>query len=67
MCRLRGNRLRSRLTGVMKNFNKSRCAKGKKFATRWNVDGTAVGYEVFFQRGVVIPTMMQVTSTFIQF
>ena len=66
MCRMRGNRLRSRFTGVMKNFNRSRCAKGKNFATRWNVDGTAVGYEVFFQRGVVIPTMMQVTSTFMQ-
>ena len=66
MCRLRGNKLRSRFTGIMKKLNRSRCAKVKNFATRWNVDGTAVGYEVFFQRGVVIPTMMQVTSTFMQ-
>ena len=64
--RSRGYSLRSRFTHVLKNFNRSCYAKGLQFASRWDEDGTATGFEVLFQRGMVSPTIQKVTNTFMQ-
>jgi hypothetical protein len=40
--------LRSRFAHIVKNFKKSRYAKGIQFASRWDEDGTATGFEVLF-------------------
>jgi hypothetical protein len=65
--RFRGHSLRSGFTDVVKKFNKFHSAKGIQFASRWNEDGTAIGFEVLFRRGVVSPTIRQVTNTYTQF
>ena len=65
--RFRGHSLRSGFTDVVKKFNRSRSAKGIQFASRWNEDGTAIGFEVLFWRGQASPTILQVTNTYMQF
>ena len=65
--RFRGHSLLSGFTHVVKKFNKSRSAKDMQFASRWDDDGTAIGFEVLFWRGQASPTILQVTNTSMQF